>query len=430
MSSTDLAPFAEIKLRDQAFGIDVHPTRPLLTAGLVTGQLKLFEWDANANANDDSASSAASQVWSARPHKEACRVARFSADGASIFSSGGDLTLQQRDVTTNKPIWRRRDVHAASVNALTLLGDVGVATGDDAGQVTCWDLRARTAALKFHENVDYVSDMLYTEQKNKHTLLVTGGDGHLAVFDLRAGRLWARSDPQEDELLCLTLAKNGKKLLCGTQTGVVGIFSWGDFGDVSDRLLGHPASVDCMLNHGEDVVLTGSGDGLIRAVSVHPNAVLGLVGEHADESPIEALCLVCCRSLQPSSLPPARGPLPTPPRLLPAWLLSGWIQTPRLPRLLASLPPLQSSSPVLLHLSSCPVHLSSSSPLLLSCPPPPVLLSSPPLLSGASHVSWRAFEAPVCKGRGRQHFGLVCARSDHTIVGRQLLERQGRGRGR
>ena len=27
--------------------------------------------------------------------------------------------------------------------------------------------------------------------------------GHLSVFDLRAGRLWARSDAQVDELLCL-----------------------------------------------------------------------------------------------------------------------------------------------------------------------------------------------------------------------------------
>ena len=287
-----MSSFATIRLRDQAFGIDIHPTRQLLAAGLVTGQLKIYEWKPASEAAGEAG--AAWQRSSARPHKtDACRVVRFSADGASIFTSGGDMTLQQRDLETNKPIWRRRDVHSAPVNALTRLSDVGVATGDDDGAVTCWDLRAHAAALKFHENSDYVADILYTEQlaKNRHTLAVAGGDGHLSVFDLRAGRLWARSDAMEDELLCLSLIKDGKKLLCGTQLGVVGIFSWGDFGDVSDRLLGHPSSVDCMLPCGEDAILTGSSDGIVRLVSVHPNKVVGVVAEHDDEAGIESLAV-------------------------------------------------------------------------------------------------------------------------------------------
>ena len=175
---------------------------------------------------------------------------------------------------------------------MELLSGIGIATGDDDGKVRCWDLRQHKVALSFHEHNDYIADMLYTEpKKGGHTLCVGGGDGHLAVFDLRKGQLWARSDPQEDELLCLALLKRGKKLLCGTQSGTVGIFSWGDFGDVSDRLLGHPSSVDCMLAHGEDMVVTGSGDGLIRLVSVHPNKVLGVLGEHADGAGVEQLAL-------------------------------------------------------------------------------------------------------------------------------------------
>ena len=39
-----MSSFATIRLRDQAFGIDIHPTRQLLAAGLVTGQLKIYEW--------------------------------------------------------------------------------------------------------------------------------------------------------------------------------------------------------------------------------------------------------------------------------------------------------------------------------------------------------------------------------------------------
>lgn len=52
------------------------------------------------------------------------------------------------------------------------------------------------------------------------------------------------------------------------------------FGDVSDRLLGHPESVDSIVSLTEDVVLTGSSDGVIRIVGVHPNKMLGIVGQH------------------------------------------------------------------------------------------------------------------------------------------------------
>lgn len=51
----------------------------------------------------------------------------------------------------------------------------------------------------------------------------------------------------------------------------------------------------------EDTVLTGSQDGLIRIISILPNRMLGVVGEHGD-FPVEALalshdrCVHCYRS--------------------------------------------------------------------------------------------------------------------------------------
>ena len=240
--------FASATLRSLPFSVDFHPSQRLVAASTVSGQVKLFEYDPppppQAASEKQSASAAATAAelrerWSARPHSDACRRAKFAADGASIFSTGTDGTLQQRDTETNKPIWRIRHASKtkASINALTLLGEgIGVATGDDDGAVRCWDLRQKTSALTFSEHSDYIADMLYTDQRRGNTLAVAGGDGHLAVFDLRAGRLWARSDPQEDELLCCALLKRGKKLLCGTQSGTVGIFSWGDFGDVTYQI--------------------------------------------------------------------------------------------------------------------------------------------------------------------------------------------------
>ena len=281
-------PFATLKLKgSQCFGLDAHPSKRLHAAGLISGQLKLFSYEP---PSEDPSGGNAQQVWSARPHTSACRAVRFAADGETIYSTGADGTLQERDIEKNKPVWRRRNAMPAPINAMALLGEKGVATGDDEGHVRCWDMRQRSVAMRFHEHTEYISDILYTDQRNKHTLAVSGGDGYLAIFDLRKGALWARSDQQEEELLCLCLMKHGKKLLCGTEEGPVGIYSWGNFGDVSDRLLGHPSSVDCMVPHTEDHMITGSADGLIRFVSVHPNKVLGILGDHG-ESPIEALAM-------------------------------------------------------------------------------------------------------------------------------------------
>lgn len=304
--AAELPYFASVKLRAQPFGIDLHPSRKLLAAGLISGQVKLFSFDASSLAESSSA----------RPHSDACRAVRFSADGRALFTASSDCGLQQRDVAANKPRWRQLDAHEEPINALCLTGENGVATGDDGGAVKLWDVRTRKPALSFDEHNDFISSMLYTDAKNRNTLCAAGGDGCLSVFDLRKGQLWARSDPQEDELLCLALLKGGKKLLCGGQEGVVGIYSWGNFGDVSDRLLGHPTSVDCMAAYGEDHVLTGSGDGLIRLVGVHPNKVMGVVGEH-DEHTVEDLALdaeaevlASCghdqvRSAHPTSPPPS-----------------------------------------------------------------------------------------------------------------------------
>ena len=46
----------------------------------------------------------------------------------------------------------------------------------------------------------------------------------------------ARSeDDADDELLSVAVMKKGSKLVCGTQSGVLALFSWGCFKDCSDR---------------------------------------------------------------------------------------------------------------------------------------------------------------------------------------------------
>ena len=56
------------------------------------------------------------------------------------------------------------------------------------------------------------------------------------------------------------------------------------------HVTGHPSSVDALVAFDEDTVLTGSQDGLIRVISILPNRMVGVVGEHGD-FPVEALAL-------------------------------------------------------------------------------------------------------------------------------------------
>lgn len=92
------------------------------------------------------------------------------------------------------------------------------------------------------------------------------------------------------------MIKNGKKVVCGTQDGVVLVFSWGRWGDCSDRYPGHPDAVDSMLKVDENTLLTGSSDGMIRVVGVHPNKMLGVVGDH-ENFPVEGMKYSRDRSL-------------------------------------------------------------------------------------------------------------------------------------
>jgi ATP-dependent RNA helicase DOB1 len=85
--------------------------------------------------------------------------------------------------------------------------------------------------------------------------------------------------------------KGGRKVVCGSQSGVLGLWSWGYWADCSDRYPGHPESVDALAKYDEDTLITGSSDGALRIISVLPNKLLGVVGSHAADMPVERLSL-------------------------------------------------------------------------------------------------------------------------------------------
>lgn len=72
-------------------------------------------------------------------------------------------------------------------------------------------------------------------------------------------------------------------MLVATSEGTINVFSWDWFGDCNDRIVGHPGSIDTMINYDEDTIITGSEDGLIRAVSVLPNKIIAILSDPTDQ---------------------------------------------------------------------------------------------------------------------------------------------------
>jgi WD40 repeat protein len=305
-----------------------------------------------SNSNNDTDQTNASTINDNSKHKTtteaSCKTIAFSLDGTTLFSAGsaGDLvavdaeracTFSMDSQWQKKILWNIQPAATEGLyNPITVIRPFEnnpslFATGDDAGGIRLWDQRickswtggdATAANTKSHEKQpkkknnkknkqhhatprppgcvlswkeqeDYISAI--QPSQDEQTLIATSADCRLGVYDLRMNRenthlpSFRLSDDQEDELLSLQIMKHGKKVVCGTQEGVLSVFSWGTWGDCSDRFPGHPNSIDTLLKVDEDTLLTGSSDGHIRVVQVQPDKLLGVIGDDHEGFPIEKL---------------------------------------------------------------------------------------------------------------------------------------------
>ena len=266
----------EILCGEQVFDMCFHPHLNILGTALIDGRVQFHKY---GNAGEDS-----EKVMELSYHSSSCRGITFSDDGQNLFSISSDRSWAQLD-SSGQVVKHYDNSHKSSINKLHLIQNQTLVTGDDAGVVKLWDIRMKTEINSYHLHEDFVCDFSYDE--DRHTLLSVGGDATLCAYDIRANE-GKRSDDQEAELQCVECIKGGRKVICGTQEGSILIFSWGRWGDCSDRFPGHPQSVDSMLKVDENSVITGSTDGLIRVISLQPNKVLGVIGDHED-FPVEGL---------------------------------------------------------------------------------------------------------------------------------------------
>jgi len=161
-------------------------------------------------------------------------------------------------------------------------------TGDDDGAVKVWDIRQQKEVFSWHDNEDFISELVIHPTRN-HIVLAPSGDSSLSIYDIKKGKLSNRSDYVEDELLSIVILKNGERVVCGTQEGVLLIWKWGEWDVPNDKIKGHPQSIDAAVKIDEDTLCTGSSDGILRLVSVLPNKCIGPIGDHNNTFPIEVV---------------------------------------------------------------------------------------------------------------------------------------------
>ncbi|KAI4327873.1 hypothetical protein L6164_020284 [Bauhinia variegata] len=268
----------EINLEKLAFDIDFHPSDQLVAVALIDGDLQLYRYHADSQPT---------RLLEVHAHAESCRAARFINGGRAILTGSPDCSILATDLETGSAIARLDNAHEAAINRLINLTESTVASGDDEGCIKVWDTRQRSCCNSFDAHEDYISDMTF--QSDAMKLLATSGDGTLSVCNLRRNKVQAQSEFSEDELLSVVIMKNGRKVVCGSQSGTLLLYSWGCFKDCSDRFVDlSPNSVDALLKLDEDRVITGSENGLINLVGILPNRVIQPIAEHS-EYPVERL---------------------------------------------------------------------------------------------------------------------------------------------
>ncbi|KAK7042385.1 succinate-semialdehyde dehydrogenase [Favolaschia claudopus] len=283
----------DIPVGAQIFDVVFHPNESVVYTATLTGHIKAFAYDQSSHKN----------TFSVRPSKRSCRALTINDDGTRLYAAGKAKAIYTVNSETGDIVETRVGAHDDPINRIKHVMPWLLATGDDNGVIKLWDPRQQEAIRTHKQHFDYITDFLWLP--DKHHLLATSGDGTLSVMDVRSKKStpFAQSEDQEDELLAATTIKAGAKVVVGTQLGILSIFNRSSgYADCVDRVPGHPSSIDALCSLPSDfiesagspgmenTVLTGSSDGLVRAVQVLPTRLVGVVSDHG-ELPIERLAV-------------------------------------------------------------------------------------------------------------------------------------------
>ncbi|KZT43434.1 WD40 repeat-like protein [Sistotremastrum suecicum HHB10207 ss-3] len=274
----------DIPIGNQVFDLVFHPKQDFVYVGTVAGEIKGFSYDAEGEYQEK---------LSIRPTMRSCRGLDMSVDASKLYSVGKDKIFHILDAETGKTVEQRANAHESSINRIATLNEHTIVTGDDEGVIKFWDPRKPEAIRSFEHHFDFISDFHYLPVKKQ--LITTSGDATVSVIDIRSNKKdpLAHSEDQEDELLSIVPIKKASRFVVGTQLGTLLVFNQAKgWADSVDRVPGHPSSVEalCPFPGADNVILTGSSDGMIRALQLYPTKLLGVIADHG-EFPIERLKL-------------------------------------------------------------------------------------------------------------------------------------------
>ncbi|XP_053096355.1 WD repeat-containing protein 55 isoform X2 [Pangasianodon hypophthalmus] len=234
-----------------------HPKEDILAAGDVDGDIYLYRYSCNDGENKE--------LWSSGHHLKSCRKVAFTSDGEKLFSVSKDKAVHIMDVVAGKLVKRIPKAHSKPINALLLVDENVVATGDDEGTLKVWDMRKSTSFMSLKHHEDYISDIV--ADPAKRTLLTSSGDGTMGVINLKKRRFELLSEIQDGDLTSVSIMKHGRKVVCGSSEGMLYIFNWNGFGATSDRFALQAETVDCIVPITDSILCTGSMDGVISGGS-------------------------------------------------------------------------------------------------------------------------------------------------------------------
>jgi len=258
-----LPPEIEFDEDTMVCSLACHPREPLLVAGLTDGSLHVYRYGIHV----------ADRVARKPLHRDACRDLAFAPSGASVVSVAADRRIRRYDLEAGRVSFDcRQSQHRTPVNRVCFWSENRFLTGDDAGLIIMWDARTALPTAVIKEDVDQITSL--TLDADSYYCYSTSLDGCVTIIDVRSRRrdpVVNVIGPLKTALNCVGLLRDGAYIAVGAATGDLLMWQHGKWSSAMANIKGHPGEVQCMLPAGDDHVLTGSADGVIRHIRLMPD---------------------------------------------------------------------------------------------------------------------------------------------------------------